>query len=596
MLSDTFYVPKQSGTYADAFLVNGLAAILNEIMQRAQGPETYCHINIADLGSHYQIRLAEPIREEWLERLGFFHSPAFYLLSGGKEETTSLDTNTRNVDETWAGVRAYAEQRSALYDQDVKGADIEAQLKDQEPPHDWQVVAFLGDWRMQAQDIYNRAVSGWTQGKPHFREYLRALLQLYAAPGVDANQILQEWRKIAKQDDIPHQDTASQLLNPHQGKGQNESKANALRMDNIKDRPWPEEFLKACGLWHCLAPRKTSDTKDWKVYVIAPRRLTWGAQREAYRNFNKYLWRERKGDATSLKTDITSLLLFYKAWLDYVETVHAERDDFDAELARPEKAISGFYVAQFKLLSQNAYTMVNQSFLSLPAWGGTIQTRSDVTGMKALMDEHLDVIHGIDESHSDGYDLLHRYRDFVAGENWEAFFDFAASYGHEILRRYNDGDKWVPTFSTIHLRRLFMNSKKPLSAILEHQGFQNVAAAIRHSTVIPQYWKAEIKQGRAQGKDQFYDVQYGLGAELKRKSTVRDEFVIALTDFMQSYNQKNSQVRESVDAEKHFKSLRKDLRESDIEDVISLVDEYGSELVANLLVAYGYARETRDDN
>jgi len=141
-----------------------------------------------------------------------------------------------------------------------------------------------------------------------------------------------------------------------------------------------------------------------------------------------------------------------------------------------------------------------------------------------------------------------------------------------------------------------MNSKKPLSDILKNQGFQNVAAAIRHSTVIPQYWKSEIKHGRAQGKAQFYDVQYGLGAELKRKSTARDGLVIALMDFMQSYNQKNSQVRESVDAEKHFKSLRKDLRESDVEGVINLVDEYGSELVANLLVAYGYARETREDN
>jgi hypothetical protein len=29
MFSDTFYVPKQSGTYADAFMVNGLAVLLN---------------------------------------------------------------------------------------------------------------------------------------------------------------------------------------------------------------------------------------------------------------------------------------------------------------------------------------------------------------------------------------------------------------------------------------------------------------------------------------------------------------------------------------------------------------------------------------
>ncbi len=41
--------------------------------------------------------------------------------------------------------------------------------------------------------------------------------------------------------------------------------------------------------------------------------------------------------------------------------------------------------------------------------------------------------------------------------------------------------------------------------------------------------------------------------------------------------------------------MRKDLRTSDIQDVVELVDEFGSEVVANLLIAYGYAREPRED-
>jgi hypothetical protein len=584
MLSNTFYVPKQSNTYADAFIANGLAALLNEILLHAGDPESSRRINIIDSGSHYLIRLPNGFQKQWIENLSFFNSPSFFLLDGNDDENTPPDASTRSVNETWERVRAYAEQRSALYDQGLKGTDIDNQLQDMEPPHDWTVVAFLGDWRMQARGIYNRAVSGWSQGKSHFRDHVQVILDLYAKPDVDTRQILQEWRKIAKKDDIPHQDTASQLLNPHQGKGQNESKSNALRLDQIKDRPWPEEFLKTCGLWHCLSPRQSSDTKDWKVYIISPRNLTWQSQREAYRNFNKYLWRERKGDATNLKIDITSLLLFYKAWLDYAEGKYRDQDDFDVDIARPEKSINGFYVVQFKLLSKNSYTMVNQSFLSLPSWGSSIQTRRDLIEMKSLLDEHLDIVRSTEESHSDGYDLLKHYRDFVAGENWDAFFDFSAVYSHEILRRYNDGDKWVATFTTNNLRRLFMNSKKPLSAILENTGFQDVAAAIRYSTVVPQSRKARQQ-------DSLYDVRYGLGAELKRKSTVRDEFVSALTDFSQSYNQENVQKLERTNQQ-----MRKDIRTSDLEEIIRLVDEYGSELIANLLIAYGYAREPREDS
>ena len=139
-----------------------------------------------------------------------------------------------------------------------------------------------------------------------------------------------------------------------------------------------------------------------------------------------------------------------------------------------------------------------------------------------------------------------------------------------------------------------MSSTKPLRPIFETPGFQNVAYAIRHSTITPQYWKAEIKHGRAQGREQLYEVRYGLGAELKRKSTMRDEFIEALTNFMQSYNQENSQVREnkSVDPRRQ----RKYLRNSDLNEVFALVDEYGSELIAGMLVAYGYSLEQREEN
>jgi len=128
-----------------------------------------------------------------------------------------------------------------------------------------------------------------------------------------------------------------------------------------------------------------------------------------------------------------------------------------------------------------------------------------------------------------------------------------------------------------------MATNKPLTVIVENPGFQNVAYAIRHSTVIPQSRKA-------QGKDTLYEIRYGLGMDMKRKATVRDDFVIALADFMQSYNQENSQV-----FEKNRQQMRRDLRTTDVEEVVRLVDAYGPEVVANLLVAYGYAREPRED-
>lgn len=586
MYQDTYFVPKHTDTYADVLIAYGLATLFDRIFQHAKGPQGHWRIEIADDGSHYLIRLSEPLREEWVKECPFFHSPAPFIVSRRTRlEKVKRGVPTRDVEETWQQVRAYQKQRSALWGQRVRGTELEQQLRDMEPPMDWVVVAFVGDGLMQAVGIYDRIVSQWAESRPYFLTHVQAILSLYASPNVDAENVLENWTKDVKEAKVRIRETASQLLNPHQGKGQNESKANTLRMDNIKDRPWLEEFLKAVGLWACLAPRRVVDVQDWKAYVLAPLRLSWKGHQEAFRRFNRYLWNERRHDETSLKSDITSLLLFSKAWLDYVEAAQRDEVDFDAGLttAIPEKVVAGFHVAQFKKLSRNAYTMVNLSFLNLPTWSGQPQNRTEVLKLKEVIDEHLNVIRDIDETRSDGFDLLRRYRDFVAGNKWDAFFDFCAGYSHEILRRMNEGARWVPTFTIPSLRRLIMASNKPLSPIIENEGFQNVAYAIRYSTIIPQ-------GRRARGEQSLYEVRYGLGAEFKRKATVRDEFIVALSNFEQSYNQENAQVFENTKQQ-----MRRDLRTSDIQEVVRLVDEYGSEVVANLLIAFGYAREPRED-
>ena len=584
MYQGTYFVPKRTGTYADVLLAYGLATLLDQLAGQARGGFARPRITLIDAGPYYQIRLSEPLQEEEVPDGLFFRSPAHFLTNRNtRADQVPPDTPTRDVDKTWEQVRAYRDMRPTLRGEGVRGSDLEGQLRDQEPLGDWTVVAFLGDGRMQAMDIYNRIVGYWAQSRDRAAEHIRAILRLFSTPTGD-EEALRAWEKGAGKAIPKARETASQLLNPHQGKGLNEPKACALRMDNVKDRPWLEEFLKAVGLWACMIPRQVVDTKDWKAYVLAPLRMDWLAHQNVMAEFRRYLWNERRGDETSLKSDITSLLLFVRAWLDYVEAADQDDVTFDADVAAlaPEKVVAGFHVAQFKPLSQRAYTMVNMSFLHLPQWTGTPQSRADILNVKGVIDEHLAVIREIDETRSDGYNLLRAYRDFVAGNHWSAFFEFAAGYSHEILRRYNEGARRVPTFSPSQLGRLIMAANKPLQSIIEKEGFQEVAYAIRHSTVIPQSRKAR-------GQDTLYEVRYGLGAELKRKATVRDEFVVALCDFMQSYNQENVQKLENTGQQ-----MRRDLRTTAVEEVVRLIDEYGSEVVANLLIAYGYAREPRD--
>ncbi len=576
MNEKTLYVTKQSGTYSDALVLFGLAALVDQICRSTKGPDARWRITLEDAGGHYLLRLDTDLP---LSGLSALPSLAPYLASD--DDAAPAGLTARSVTETLERVRAWDEQRRALAGGGrEQNTDLEQQLRELAPPDDAAVVLFVGDSKMQAAGIYNRLVAQWPKAQAHLSQHLGALFALFDSPDVDVQSVLKSWAKLARKDDIDQKETASQLLNPHQGKGANEPKANALRIDNIKDRPWLEEFLKAVGLWYGVAPRRTVDTDDWKVYVAAPRRITWQVFRAAFAEFNRFLWRER--GQTAIKTDITSVLLFYRAWLSYVEATTRDQPSLDLPL-EPEAAVAGFYVAQFKLLSRQAYTMLNLSFLSTPTWGALLRDRADIFALQEIIDEHLAVVRGIDETRSSGFELLRRYRDFLNTSNWQSFFDFTAGYSQEILRRLNESQRSVPLFSVTRLRRLIMSNRKDLTPIIENVGFQNVASAIRHATVIPQSRKAR-KQ------DALYEVQYGLGAELKRKSAVRDEFVVALTDFIQSYNQENAQKLESTGTQ-----MRKDVRTTDIAEVVRLIDEYGAELVANLLIAFGYAREPRDE-
>ena len=573
----TLQVPKTTQTYADALLALGLARLVHRWLGQVKG---WRDIFVIDAGPYYEIRVADrrgrPFALPDPTHAQHFDSIAYYIKSRRFAQLPAERFPYRDVDEVWDTVRTYAELRGALSKEGIRGTEAEQRLEDREPPPEWQVVDWLGTRQMQAQQTYNRIVAAWAELGNHFGEHLRAFLFL-ATRAQDAEDVYKAWRRLAKEEGVPDMVTASQLLNPHQGKGQNQPKIASIQPGNIKS-PWLLEYLKAAGLWEIAFPRQTSDTKDWKVYILAPRRVRLRDLRQVYERFARTLWREGRQDTTSLKTDITSILLFYKTWLDYA----LERADDPDVPTNPSTVVHGFYAVQFKLMSRNAYTMLNQSFLRLPGWGKAIKTQQDVQAWKDLLDEHLNVVRSIDEGHSDGYDLLKEYRDFVAGEKWDAFFAFTLGYAHYLMQRLAS-NKYVAQFTTPNLRRLLMTGPKVFAQIVENEGFRNIAYAIRHSTVIPQ-------RRKARKQDYLYEIRYGLGAELKRKAAVKEEFLTVLADFVHNYNQENAQVLERTG-----KQMRKDVRTSDLEDVTRLVDEFGSEVVAYLLVAYGYAREPRED-
>jgi hypothetical protein len=282
---------------------------------------------------------------------------------------------------------------------------------------------------------------------------------------------------------------------------------------------------------------------------------------------------------TAVKMDVLAALRYTDTFLE--QWLSGQLVDPYLE-EQPGDHISGMAVAFYKNMGR-ASSVLNLSRIALPAWM-TVETEEQGRAYQALIEEHRQVISSLNEGQTDEYRLLQFYRDFLSGRDLTAFYDFTAGYAGLTMSRTRRG-QWVPRFTTTKLEVLIMGHNDKLSPILESEGFQNIAAAIRRSTIIPQGFKARGNKGP-------YNVRYNLGAKLLRQAAYPDQFIQTLSDFLHDYNRETLQIYERYDGDPPVR--RAQVTTDDIQQVVALIDEHGSETVANLLVAFGYAREPRE--
>lgn len=570
MFQQHYFIPKHSGTLSDTLLAFGVAETLGALVQQQTGNN---RVSLQDTGSCFVVDTGMPIDPAWVETSSFFEQVRF--LSGTKFPIPAdlPMLAVRNVDEEWDRFKAFLDQRDQLRVAGSRGDELEMAVEDLAPVPDWGVVTYLTDYRMQAQGIHNGLVEQWRRSGEHFWQLnLRTILALFESITTDWDEIAADWKNATKAANLPDTVTASQLFNPHMGKGQNRAKANGLSMGNEKSF-WLVEYLKVVGLWTATAPSKISNADLRKTYVLAPASIQVSFHDRVMKEFRQQLRND-----SAIKQDVRAVLLYAETLLKYA----AEEDAIDLFGGGPlSNLVAGMDVATYQLLSRNSYTMMNLSFLGLPDWMPSIRSADDAWEYKAILQEHGEHIRSIDEATSEGYALLKSYRDFVSGQDFDAFFDFAAAYSSYLISQIDRSHFYVKPFNETNLRRLFEMSKPELSAILQNEGFRNIAAAIRSSTVLPLYLGRKVSR---------FDVRYGLGQDLKRRSQYPDDFIQALSDFMQSYNDETMRVHERTKGQ----ARRKLITTGDIEGVVGLIDVYGSKTVCNLLVAFGYARDPKE--
>jgi hypothetical protein len=583
-VTQTLCVDKSDGTFADPLLAFGLAVVVGDVLERTEG-HGQPRVHLSDHGAYYRLDCTPALDDARLAAMSVPYLPAVIIRTAKNAAKLPLDLPPqamvdyefeRDKRTEFFEIRKNLprEARIAL----VKGEDHPslAALRGKEPHEHWDIFRAVNPAALIG---YNKLMTHWWTVQEALPQVLTLLRDLFAQTPNDLEGAVIAWKKLDKAFGwkIKAGTTAAQIFNPSQGKGQNRAKADKLQMDNIKDAFWLLEWLKAVGFFHGALTKQLRGVKDRKTYVLAPNEIDLAENDRIMRTFQGRMARAE----TAVRSDVLAAIRYTQAMLEF--TQQREGASLKARLfkhRRPNRVVSGFYTAFYKDLG-NAVATMNLSFVGLPDWM-QVESENGVADALDVLAEHEAIVRQFDESHSDAYGLLLLYRDFLSGNDLWPFFYFTTAYSSYLISQRERPGGRARQFSTENLRRLIVNVEPKLSKILETSGFQNIAYAIRQSTVVAQYRKA---QG-----DRRYDVRYGLGLELARKANYPAEFIAALSDFLHKYNAENAQLTEKGRPGPY----RRSIQTSDIDDIVTLVDEYDAPLICHLLVAYGYARATRE--
>ena len=555
------YIDKETGTPADTLLAFGLTHFIEHLIPDSVGDIA---LRLEDKGDCYTVTWNTPLQSTWIEEANFFT-----IIPG-------LNTKTKKTTVPQAIDYLQHQQRNNHYFESRKQGLTDEQLQENNihPPHlDWPVWAIIN--QMSATATYNKLVEQWYSHQTCFPTLIEIILQIYQTRPNATAASNQAWKTLAKNQQLsgPHQITQLQVINPSMGKGGNRSKANGLGIGGLKAF-WLPEYLKFVGLYQAALPRVVKGVKDRKTYILRPHKLTWRTHKNVFPAFQKVMYAQ-----TAVQMDILANLTychtFLSQWLDGQGSRRFRRR------GNPGNHVAAIETIFYKHLG-SAHATLNLSSLALPLWlGQPIKSKEQAHTLLALIEEHRWVISKLEEKKGNQYNLLQAYRHFLSGHDINMFYQFMHGYHTHLMSQLARGQK-PPSFTTSNLEVLIMahDQDKQLSEIIHNQGFQHIAEAIRRSTVIPQRRKGK-------GHDNLYEIRYGLGNKLLRHAQYNDTFMRELSQFMHDYNRENARKAET----RKQPQYRRDITTSDIEAIVHLIDKFNAPTVANLLVAYGYARD-----
>ncbi len=550
MEAKSLRLPKKTGTYADALAVVGLERLLDLLGAR--------RARVRDRGGFYELTFGRPVDLAQLDYEAIHNDPGYRYVK--LKESSPAPPNHLDYPAGREKLLNYRQLRDGL--RKATGGRLteeqQSQLRQAEPDPRWylyqntNVLKGFGPYNKLYEEVTKSELEAFAST---LRDKLAAMV-----PNNGASTAEGSFRPK-----IP----AVQVFTPHVGKGANAVKTSGVRAAGLPDNfvDWFDEYLKYLGLERAANARVVGD--DIKLFVIAPGDITAATLDKISEQFFRLNlpW-------SSAQIDIQGALGLAESLV--TQMARGSLEEFGKA---PRGYVSGLQTAYFKSLG-NARALANIGFIGLPGWFPVTEENAD--DWLEILEEHRKVLVVLNEERSEEAELLLLYRDFLSATDSRTLLEFLASYAPHVVRS-RERKRFVRQFTTKNLRRLIVGLSDHFKEIVDDPGFRAVAGAIRRATVTEQYHKS---QGH-----QVFEIAYGLFQEFKRKARFPDQFVGALSEFVNTYNSQNARREEQLKGKPGRRRPR--LTVGDLDRIVGLMDRHGSETVAMLLIAYGSARDPR---
>lgn len=581
---ERLFITKTYSNYADTFLVLGLAHLAEYALQATKQTSA---IQLIDKGTAYIIQFKKPINLEAIAKLTY--SDPFPPVKGQKTDTSKIPAEITPFD-TVEQTQTRKVYRDFLFHNRGKIENLEETPKPPDPRTQNGVILT----QMRCDRNHNDLWLGSWELRNNCGALLATLFQGFSQENAAIKQVADLFYE-ATGCKLPSMGSAVKVYLPTSVQGVNRVKADSNKVDSQK-ADWLSLWLIATGLFHfAIAERvKISDRVfDWRVVALQPQDISLSKYQDILKRLLVYnppsgIHGIARFDAELVLRFCQELLNHHQA-LENRETAAAE-DDFEIWDKPVNHFVSNFAGTHFGSKGQ-VYGVKELFSLGLPTWIHPCNSEQ-LHNYQNILEEHLKIVRSlsIDEGNSE---LLTAYRDFITGNDLYQFFRFQVSYADYVTKKLADINSRIVLFSkqgidvmvkNLHTKLRQNDQDWQLTEITEDPGFLNIAKAINSATV----YAGTIHDKEGKSKETGWERIYGLAQRLTAQSGSKKDFIIEISSFLASYENENLRIDDEL--RKQNKPRRIWTTKSDLDSLIHLIDKYGSSLVANLLIAYGYAK------